>query len=61
MGKDFVFLVFLSFFFFFMDIHDDEYRTGLEGMIFPEIFLFHWYNLFEIFLREKFWVNVVEL
>lgn len=44
-----------------MDIHDDEYRTGLEGMIFPEIFLFHWYNLFEIFLREKFWVNVVEL
>lgn len=60
MEKDFVFLVFLFLLFFYMDIHDDEYRTiGRDD--FSEIFLFHWYNLFEIFLREKFWVNVVEL
>lgn len=35
------------------------YRIGRDD--FSVIFLFHWYNLFEIFLREKFWVNVVEL
>lgn len=27
MEKDFVFLVFLFLLFFYMDIHDDEYRT----------------------------------
>lgn len=38
-GKGFCFSCF-SFFllFFYMDIHDDEYRTGLEGMIFQKYF-----------------------
>lgn len=53
-------------FFFFVWIYTMMRRIyiyiyGIGRDDFSVIFLFHWYNLFEIFLREKFWVNVVEL